>query len=234
MTSVIAGLLVVGVLAYFILSKAPKDIDPTITSFPSDVAVPSTSDESGGFTFFKNEVTATAPTDVPVFDLYLDFMCSYCGQFDALNSDWLIEKANAGEIAYRVHPVAILGAQQSLEFGAIFASLLETNPAAAVEFSKRGFEAQQGGLTDQQIRDLLKEQNVSDADIETALSGKYEDFIKSASQITLNDESLLNEEGRFGTPALFLNDKTWKVDWTNREAMEKELNEAPSFAEATK
>ena len=225
--SVIAGVVVVALLAFFILNQQKQPVDPNVTSFPADVDVPSTADASGGFTLFKGEAVTTQPEGVPVVDLYLDFMCPHCADFEALNSGWLLDKADAGEMAYRVHPIAILGSPHSVTIGAAFASLLETDPELGMKFGAAAFAAQNtGGLNEATMRSMMSEIGVPSADIDKAVSGKYERFIEAASNITLNNESLRDNEGRFGTPALFLNGKRWDVNWTQVDEFKAALADA--------
>lgn len=78
LTSVIAGLALVIGLAFVILSKAPQDLDPTMTAIPADVSAPAAASAEGAFALYKNEAVQELPADVPVLDLYMDFMCSHC------------------------------------------------------------------------------------------------------------------------------------------------------------
>lgn len=224
---VIAGVVVVALLAFFILRQEKQPIDPTVTSFPSDVEVPASSDASGGFTFFAGKTTSTTPTDVPVLDLYLDFMCSHCADFEALNSEWLVEKANTGEFAYRIHPIAILGSQHSVTIGSAFVALLDSNPEAAMKFAQTAFAQQNAsGMSQTAMKEAMKAAGATGEQISEAVSGKYERFMQAASNITLNNEKLRDADGNFGTPALFLNGERWDINWTDVEGFKAGLDEA--------
>ncbi|GEM_PF-5788014 len=233
--SVIAGLAVVGGLIAFILSKAPKDIAADITAIPADVAAPSNADEIGAFTYYKGEMIDEAPADVPVMDVYLDMMCHYCAQFEATHADWLRQAADNGELVYRIHPVAVTNSSYATTLGAVYASLLERDPKQSFDFAIWAFDNQNAnGLSDDQITTFLKNVGVSDSDIDDALSGKYERFLRASSIIANNDPDLKNADGYFGTPSVFLNNARLTAQWNDEEAFKAEVEKAITDAGSNK
>lgn len=233
--SVVVGLAVVGGLIAFILSKAPKDIASDITTIPEDVVSPSNADEIGAFTYFEGEIIDQAPADVPVIDIYLDMMCHFCAQFEATHSDWLREAADNGELAYRIHPVAVTNSSYATTLGAVYASLLELDPKQSFDFAVWAFDNQNSnGLSDDQITTFLKNVDVPDADIKEALSGKYERFLRASSIIANNDPDLKNADGYFGTPSVFLNNARLTAQWNDAEAFKAEVQQAITDAGTNK
>ena len=144
LASILAGVILLGALVYFILSKAPSDLEG-ITEIPKDVAVPTVSDETGAIIFAKEGVD---PKTTPTVDVYLDFMCGACAQFEATNTDYMKQAIADGEIIYRAHPLSILNSQASEIIGSTFVSLAESSPEHAMDFAAEAFARQnQAGLT---------------------------------------------------------------------------------------
>ncbi|WP_029068231.1 DsbA family protein [Jonesia quinghaiensis] len=225
--SVILGVgLVVGI-GYWILSQQQSDV-ANVTEFPDDVAVPSVaSPEDGAITVFNGELTSETPAGVPVVDVYLDFMCTHCADFEMTNGEWMKEAANSGEFAMRLHPIAILGSQYSETIGSAFFYIAENSPEHALDFAYQAFaNYSQTGQSDDQLRAHAETVGVPQEHIDKMLDGDYVRFIKAASSITLSDESLRNADGGFGTPAVFINDEYSTVNWTDPNLLREAISSA--------
>ena len=90
--------LLIGVAYWGISSTAEKN-KPT-----GDVVVPQGLVD-GGIPFPGPEAAAAA--DVPVVQVFEDFFCSHCGDFEAENGQWLRELAEEGAIDLRFHPYVV-------------------------------------------------------------------------------------------------------------------------------
>lgn len=226
LASVIVGLALVVTLAVIILSKAPKDIDPDITSMPADVSAPAVASDVGGFLLHEGKVVETVAEDVPVFDLYFDYMCSHCAQFEVLHNDFLMDKQEAGDMAVQVHPIAILNASASYVRGSVYAYLLENATLEqAQQYSLWAFENQTNtGIDGSNTLDFLKGLGLSDSEAKAAIDGDYERFVQAASVITINDESLRAADGSFGTPAFFFNNERIDINYNDAQALQEEIN----------
>ncbi len=227
LAAVIAGLAVVVLLAVFILRQAPSTIDPDITSMPADVAAPANaSTDDGSFALYQDQIVTELPADVPVFDLYLDFMCSHCANFEGIHNDFLMDKQASGDMVFRIHPIAILGASESYVRGSTYAAMLEKDLDKAQQFAAWAFVNQTAsGMGTTAQADYLKGIGVSAEDAEDATSGKYERFIQAASIVTLNNPDLRDEDGNFGTPAMFLNGERLNTGYTDVEGLQNEIND---------
>ncbi len=60
----------------------------------------------GGIEFPRPDANAAA--DVPVVQVFEDFFCSHCGDFEAENGRWLRDLAAAGSIDLRFHPFVVI------------------------------------------------------------------------------------------------------------------------------
>lgn len=219
--SLLIGVLAVVGVGWFILQQQPSQLSSDMTEFPEDVTIPTAaSPEDGGITYYNGNFQAEAPTDVPVLDVYLDFMCTHCADFEMTNGDWLKESADNGELAWRLHPVGVLQSQYSDTMGSAFAYLVENSPEHALEFAKMTFaNFKNTGQSEEELRSYAQAAGVPSEHIDGMLEGDYVRYIQSASAITLNDESLRDEEGRFGTPALYINGERSNVNWTDPQLL---------------
>jgi len=178
----------------------------------------------GGLVWWMN-ASATAPGEAPqasninaetgaiafgdgpdTVETYVDFMCPYCGQFEAAEGADIQGLVDDGSITLNVHPVAILDrASQGTEFSSRSASAMyavaAADPDNALAFLTAMFEnqPQEGstGLTDEEIVDIAKNAgvNVTSQLEDDILSNRYKKF---ASEQTL-------PEGATGTPTLVVN-----------------------------
>lgn len=221
--SVIVGVAVVVALVAVILSKAPKDIDPNITSMPSDVSAPAAANDQGGITIYKNEAVASVDENVPVFDLYLDFMCSHCAQFEATHSDFLMEKQASGDMAFRVHPISILNSNLATVRGSVYSYLLGLNVDQAQQYASWAYQNQGNSIDGQTTIDFLTGIGVSSSDAKAATKGDYERFVDASSMITINNKDLRDAEGSFGTPAYFFNGDRININYTDAEGLQSEI-----------
>lgn len=89
-------------IVYFIVQSSAV---PTM----ADVHKPAGSDLSGGIPVGASGVAGEAvdPDTVRV-DVYVDFLCPYCRQFEEINAADLAELREAGDITVFYHPIAIL------------------------------------------------------------------------------------------------------------------------------
>jgi protein-disulfide isomerase len=141
-----------------------------------------------------------------VVETYVDFMCPYCGQFEAAEGQTITQLLDEDRITLEVHPVTILdrlsqGTEYSSRAASAMFSVAEADPANAYAFLDAMFREQPAeqspGLTDDQILDIAREAGVNvTPELEDAVtSGEYIDFAQ-AQQLP---------EGATGTPTLVVN-----------------------------
>jgi protein-disulfide isomerase len=86
----------------------PSDVAPPD---PADVLAPSTADATGGIPVSVAGVGVAGEGDV-VVDVYLDFMCPYCGRFEQQQSDQidalLSPETGPGDVTVVYHVVSIM------------------------------------------------------------------------------------------------------------------------------
>lgn len=213
LSAIVVGAILLGGLIYFILSKAPSDL-AGIEKLPSDVTAPAVAEADGAIIFAADGVDEAT---TPVLDVYLDFMCNHCATFEQVNAEYIGKAVADGDIIYRAHPISILGSQHATKIASTFVALADTaTQEQALAFATEGFARQNSaGLTAQQMQDIAVSLGVDEKVAKEAASGKYERFIEAASQITLNNKSLRDEKGDFGTPSVFINGERSDVNWSD-------------------
>lgn len=231
--SVLAGLLVVVGVGYGIMRSAGPTVSSGITEFPEGLNVPSVSDEAGGISFgTSGEAGSTSGEDAVVVDVYLDYMCPICGTFEEINGAELEELSASGDITLVLHPVSILDSQSqgssfSTRSAQAFAYVAENAPEQALAFNAAMFANQPAegttGLSNDEIAEIAKSVGVPD-DVAAGISdGTYNKFVEALTEIAFNNEKLLNEDGRFGTPTILINGERITSNWTTPGALAAEI-----------
>ncbi|MGY1762362.1 DsbA family protein [Geodermatophilus sp. SYSU D00779] len=171
------------------------------TSTSPDAAVPANTTD-GGTAF------AVGPADAPVtVDVYEDFLCPACRQFEAAAGATLAELTAAGTAQVRYHPVAILDRASTDDY-----STRALNAAAAVadaagteaflDFHDALFAEQPAeggpGLTDARLVELAAEAGATGPDVEEAITGlAYADWTREVTDAA-------SRAGVSGTPTVLV------------------------------
>jgi len=196
----VALLAIVGVLVWVVMSAAR----------PATVA--GTTGEAGSETEFALLVgQSSAPVTV---DIFQDFMCPFCGQFERANRDDLAAMVDAGTAQLRIHPMAFLDdASQGTQFSTRAANALVTvakaEPDKVLAFNAALYDSQPeentAGLTDAQIAELARGAGVSNETVATFASLANKSFVASATTKSF-------ASGVKGTPTIKINGETFTGD----------------------
>ncbi|PRY37884.1 DsbA family protein [Umezawaea tangerina] len=229
--AIIAGVVVVLVLAVVVVGAvviAGKNRDttaengniPVVTSGASAVPV-ALEEQSGTVVVGKDGAKAT-------IDVYEDFLCPVCGQFEATYGKKIEAALTAGTLKVRYHVVNLLDAKStppgySLLSANAALSVAKNNPAKFADFHDSLFGAQprEGGpgYTADQIVALGKELQVGGTYEQDVRNGAFDATVKAAYQKAGSDPALQQTQGGqsyFGTPTVAsggkvvdLNDPNW-------------------------
>lgn len=130
----------------------------------------------------------TAPVTL---DVYQDYMCPYCGQFERANRADLEQLVGDGTVRLVIHPLSFLDAQSS---GARYSSraanavvtVAQYQPDKLLAFNAILYEQQPAegskGLSDDQIADLARTAGVDDATIQRFAGESNAGFVTSLTQ----------------------------------------------------
>ncbi|MEU4239752.1 DsbA family protein [Actinoplanes sp. NPDC026619] len=190
--AVVGVLVIAGLIGWGVLSKQESSDAGKLTT-PS-VAV----DEGTAFAFGTGKVT---------IDLYEDFMCPICNEFETSAADTIDSLITANTVTVRYHPVSILDRASN---GTEYSTRAAGAGAAAAEGGKfREFhkvlyanqpEENSDGLTDAKIIELGKSVGLGD-DFATAVNDKTYD--SWATKVT----ETFSARGYTGTPTVVVNGK---------------------------
>jgi len=154
-----------------------------------------------------DEGTAFAVGSGPVtVDIYEDFMCPACGNFESTTGPTLKQLADSGKITLRFHPVAILdrfsnGTRYSTRAAAAAAAAAEAGKFTEfheVLFANRP-EENTDGLTDAKILELASGIGLTSKTFTTAVNeGTYRTWVEKATET-------FAARGYTGTPTIVVN-----------------------------
>jgi protein-disulfide isomerase len=191
---VVAAVVVVAVVVVIVVQSARTSSSP-------DAAVPANTVD-GGTAF------AVGPADAPVtVDVYEDFLCPACRQFEATTGDTLAALAADGTAQVRYHPIAILDrastddySTRALNAAAVVGDAAGTEAFLAFHDALFAEQPAEGGpgLTDERLGELAAEAGASGADVEEAITGlAYEDWTREVTDAA-------SRAGVTGTPTVLV------------------------------
>ncbi|WP_344249047.1 DsbA family protein [Isoptericola hypogeus] len=228
------ALVALAVVVWVILQQGQKKDMPL-----ADVTMPSTAQESGGIPVGADGAAGTSNEGAPVIDVYLDYMCPICGQFEQVNAESIDQMVSGGDATVVYHPVAILddqsaGTEYSTRAAAAAAWVADRAPEAFPAYNAALFTNQPGegteGLTDEQLASYAEEAGAP-ADVASGISDgtardTFGQYAYSATQAATTDEALQNPQtGGFGTPTVVVDGERFD-NWSTAGALEEAVTAA--------
>jgi protein-disulfide isomerase len=174
--------------------------------------------------------TPTVPDDsgtVANIVVYIDYLCPFCGQFEATNSESIRTMVEEGAATLEVHPIAILinksaGTQYSLRAANAAACVADTSPDSFYDFNTLLFENQpeegSTGLSDDELKDLAGEAGVSSqSTVERCIDdGQFESWVQDATDRALTEEVPNSDlPSVTGTPTVLVNGQQYEGSLEN-------------------
>jgi len=147
------------------------------------------------------------PDSAPVtVEIYEDFLCPFCGQFESISTDMLKQYAEAGDVQVQYRMISILDdASSGTEYStramnAVGVVLDEAGPEVAVRFHDLLFANQPAegseGLSDEELVDLAVEAGAEESAVRPGIESlAYEQWVKNAT-----DQA--SKDGVAGTPTV--------------------------------
>ncbi|WP_062213361.1 DsbA family protein [Demequina oxidasica] len=200
----VVGLLIFGGIVFFIVNSSKI---PALTD--AGAVLPAGSDETGGIPVGS---TGTVGVDVPGddvtrVDIYEDFMCPICNQFEQTNAADLDELREAGEISVYYHPISILdrvslGTDYSTRAANAAATIADQSPEHFHEFAEALYanqpEENTEGLSDATMADIAVSVGVSQDVANSIADGDFRKWVAAAT-----DQA--SQDGMSGTPTVMVN-----------------------------
>jgi protein-disulfide isomerase len=202
---IIAGLLVAIVVA--LINAAGSSGTPEAQPPVGDVVVPANTTAKGAITVGK--------ADAPVkLEIYLDYMCPYCGRFERANSAEIERLVADGTVRLEMYPLSFLdqqsaGTQYSTRAANAVATVADQAPDKVLAFNAALFGKQpaegKAGLTDSEIANLATGAGVP-AGVSTSFhEGKFQPWVATSTDAAF-------KSGISGTPTVRINGKDFKGD----------------------
>ncbi|WP_240183736.1 DsbA family protein [Leifsonia aquatica] len=231
-SSVIVGVLaVLAVVGLFIYSGVTAS---------SNVANPKNM-ISGGIVLTQADKAVTSPAisggDAPTpttqkldgktahIQIWLDYQCPYCDQFETTNSAQMKQMMADGTATLEIHPVAILDSptnnKYSTRSAAAASCVANYEPDKFFDINSALFanqpDEQTGtGLTDAEILKLFKGAGVESKQITDCVNNQtYAPFVTNRTKDATASKQLANPQGGFGTPTVFVNGERYQGGFTD-------------------
>lgn len=222
-----AGIALVTVVAFIVIQAVRPGIaysaDDAGSITLADTTAPSTAGSNGGIPVGADGSAGESAADGDVVvSVYFDYMCPYCGQFEAANDAELAALRAEGGVTVEYHPLAFLDAQSSggeysTRAGNAALVVADQAPAEFSAFHSLLFENQpeEGtkGLTDDEIADLALEagvpQDVVDQFTATVADQPWRTF---APWLAANNNQMVTDLGRLSTPTVLIDGETFTGD----------------------
>ena len=210
--AVLAVLVVVGVIAY--IATSSQDTPAASGSVPAGVV--------GGY------AVPAGPSSAPVkVVVYEDFMCPYCGQFEAASRTSFAQEISAGKVQFQYHVLNFLDRSSTTDYSTrsanALAVVLDTSgPTVAKKFHDLLFENQpaegSAGLSDSQLVDYAVQAGAKASAVRSGIEGTtYKGWVDK-----VTDRS--SKDGVTGTPTVMIDGK--KVDSQSTDGLVSAIQQA--------
>ncbi len=199
-------------------ASAPVEGSPSPSVTPGTSTVPprTATAPAGGIPVGANGAAGATPVGTQV-DVFVDYLCPVCKQFEDMNVAALDEALEAGTITLVIHPVSILdrfsqGTAYPTRAAAAVALVAEADPAHFLAFHQALFSKQPAentpGLTDAQIAATAAEAGVAAEVVaqisEGAAMKQFGGWVVAQTASDAQDPTTIPPEGLTGTPTILI------------------------------
>jgi protein-disulfide isomerase len=211
---------VVVVIALAVLAA----IGTAVSVYVDRTGAPATAPKGAVATYAVPSGPASAPVTVSVYE---DFMCPFCGDFEAASRAALQKDVDAGKVQLRYHVLNFLDDRSTSDYSTraanAYAAVLDAaGPQAAKEFHDLMFENQpeegSAGLSDRQLLDYAVQAGAPSATVSRAIEARtFEQWVD-------NGTEQASKDGVNATPTVQVDGKT--VTYTTIDELAAEVERA--------
>lgn len=204
------GLIIIGLLAAIgiaVVNAVGTDDPPPDAAPTGQVVAPATATAGGALAVG----TAAAPVKVQV---YLDYMCPFCGRFERANGAEIDRLVADGTISLELHPLSFLdrmsqGSKYSTRTANAVATVADRAPEKLLAFHAALFARQPAegsrGLADDEIAALAREAGVPPGVVDDFAARTFEPWVTKATAAAF-------DSGITGTPTVKIDGKVFDGD----------------------
>lgn len=174
-------------------------------------------------------VNPSAPANVPTIDLYEDFQCPVCAQFERIFGMQLAEMAKANQIKLIAHPLSFLDANLRNDSSnrASNAAACAADAGKFMQYHSATFQGQPAregaGYTDAQLAQFAQAAGITGPALAT-WDKCYSD--KSHNQWVQSVQTQSEKDGVNGTPTIKLNGKTLNLQGLTQATLAEQVKAA--------
>lgn len=177
--------------------------------------VPSSVDpESGALTYGSDLKVGTSNEGAPVLDIYFDYSCPHCAEFEALHSAEMKSLVTDGKVTLVLHPAHVLKLKWTIWAYNAMGVVLDKEPDKALDLHTALFSRFEQAAAKRDVT-LLQKKGIWETASGAGLSSDTQDAIKEAVKsskydkwIDLSNQAFQTngkEKGFSGTPAVLYN-----------------------------
>jgi protein-disulfide isomerase len=172
--------------------------------------------------------------DAPVaVTIYFDYMCPYCGRFEAANGEELTRLIEGGDARVELHAMSFLdpqsdGSEYSTRSANALATVADAAPDQVWEFHEALYASQpeEGtpGLTDDQIANLARDAGVPIEVVDRFSDRTFEPWVADVTQQAF-------DSGVSGTPTVLIDGEEFTGDLYTRGSLTEAIEAAAGAAQ---
>jgi protein-disulfide isomerase len=208
--AITGGLVIMGLVVAIIVSlvnAAGPGADPSAAASKKPLVAPAGATAAGALVVGKS----TAPVKL---EIYLDYLCPYCGKFDRANSGELERMVSDGTVRIELYPLSFLdklsnGARYSTRAANAVATVADRAPDKVQAFNRVLFanQPEEGshGLSDSEIAKFASDAGVPPEVVAHFSEGTFEPWVAASTDKVF-------ASGVTGTPTVKINGTLFKGD----------------------
>ncbi|GAA4414643.1 hypothetical protein GCM10023169_00170 [Georgenia halophila] len=212
--------LAVAAALFFIIREGTQSAIADVENVPENTSV-----EDGGISMGEDLVAGTENEGAPVLDVYLDFACPHCANFEDVNSEDIDELVSNGAATVVYHPVSILsrGDQNSWSWRSAEAAAVVADgaPEAYNDFQGALFDLNAQGQaepTDEQIVQTAVDSGVPQDVASTIPDQRFNAWVDATTQE-------FSRDGYGATPTILIDGEEFQ-EWSTPGSLAEALRAA--------
>ena len=190
---------------------------------------PKNATDKGGFLISKDGLGKKA-AGAPTVEVYMDFLCPGCGQFERTTGSTLNTMVQAGQLNLEIHPLAFLDRLSTDKYSTRLASMAsyiaQHDPEHLLAFISRMYgedvqpsESDYKPVSDDSLKKQALAAGVSQEVADQSVKGDYTEWINKLSAYTPLRQELWNvsgsAKGQMTTPTVRINGSYWDISDVN-------------------